>query len=106
MFDPEGMLLRMDREERNLPSEGSGGRRTDEGARGDPVGEAEERRTPEEVGLTGEGSDWETTAREVREQGTDAEVRQEESSEPEGERREAPEDKGILERIKDKLKGE
>ena len=72
----------MNEEKHNFPSEGSDERRTDEGFRGERTEEEMEKKplTEEDPGLVGEGSDWETTAQEVRQQDTDREPSEQESA--------------------------
>ena len=78
--------------------EGSHGRRTEEEVEKEPMAEG--------VGLVeGENEgDWEGTAQKVRQQPTDHELHQQESAQHEEGREE--EDKGFLDKMKDKLKGE
>ena len=95
----------MDKEDRNSTSEGSEEQRTDEVSRGERVEEEMEKKPlAEDPGLAGEGSDWETTTQEVRHQPTDEEgPPQEGEQHDEGQK---GEDKGLLDKVKDKLKGE
>ena len=95
----------MDKEDRNSTSEDSEKQRTDEvshGARTEE--EVEKKPVAEDPGLVEEGSDWETTTQEVRHQPTDEEgPPQEGKQRDEGQKEE---DKGLLDKVKDKLKGE
>ena len=71
----------MNEEKHNLPSEGSDEQRTDEGQGKERVEEeAKKKPIANAPGLVGEGSDWETTAQEVRQQDTDREPGEQEST--------------------------
>ena len=95
----------MDKEDRNLSSEGSEEQGTDEAPRGERAEEEVEKKPiAEDPGLVGEGSDWEDTAQEVRHQPTDEEGPPQEGAQHDEGRKE--EDKGLLDKVKDKLKGE
>ncbi len=64
----------MDKDEQKFPSENSAEQRTDERSRGERTEEEVEKKPiAEDPGLVGEGSDWEATAQEVRQQPTDKE---------------------------------
>jgi hypothetical protein len=95
----------MNEEKHNFPSEGSEEQRSDEASRGERTEEEVEKKPlAEDPGLVGEGSDWETTAQEVRQQPTDEEEPPQEGTQHDEGRKE--EDKNLLDKVKDKLKGE